>query len=199
MSLEALLAAVEADAKTHATAIRDAAREQASAVIARAAAAVDRRRAVALARLDQARRGEMAREAAAAERALREQVLAARSLVLGQVRQETRLGLTSLGIAGYAALVPALVAETLAYLEDRPSVLCCPPDAAEVVRHAAAGREQVSVEPGAGHAAGLTGASRDGTVQVDNTLAGRLDRSWDDLAIQVARRLEREGVCVGMT
>jgi vacuolar-type H+-ATPase subunit E/Vma4 len=195
-----LLAALERNAAAEAAQVRAAARERATALIARAAAEVDRRRAIALERLEREGHARVAREAATAERVLRERSLAARALVLERVFAEAATRLARAGIDLWQPAVPGLVADTLRFLEDRPALLRCPPDADRSVRHAVGtDRAEVTVEPSGSSGPGVRGESRDGRVVVDNTLLGRLERMRDDLAVQLARRLEPEAACAGTT
>ncbi|HET9514598.1 MAG TPA: hypothetical protein VFO95_11780, partial [Gemmatimonadales bacterium] len=75
MAVDALLAALERDADSEVSRRRTEARERAETIIARAAAAADRRRAAMMERLSLTRRAEVARHAAEATRDLKGRVL----------------------------------------------------------------------------------------------------------------------------
>ena len=198
MAVEQLLAALERDAAAQAERLRAEARDRATVIIARAAADVDRRRELALVRLDREQRVAMAREIMTAERTLRAQVLAARAEVIERVFAEASRRLARAAIDVWESIAPGLVADTLAYLEGHAAVLRCPGDAAHRVAGAANGKA-VTVQAGAANLPGVLGESGDGRVVVDNTLPGRLARMQDDLAIELSRRLEFEGACAGTT
>lgn len=198
MAVEQLLAALERDAATQAERLRAEARGRATAIIARAAADVDRRRELALVRLDREQRVAMAREIMTAERTLREQVLAARAEVLERVFAEATRRLETAAIDVWGSIAPGLVADTLAYLEGHAAVLRCPADATQMIAGATDGKP-VTVQAGPTNLPGVLGERGDGRVVVDNTLPGRLARMRDDLAIELSRRLEFEGTCAGTT
>ncbi|HEX9892975.1 MAG TPA: V-type ATP synthase subunit E [Gemmatimonadales bacterium] len=197
MALEALLEALERDALAEAGRRRTEARSGAEALIARAAAEVDRRRALTLARLASERRAQVAREAAAASRQLKGRVLTARAGVLGRVFGEARRLLAGLDQARWGSRLPALVEQTLSYLDPSDAVLECQPSAESALRKVLADRPGVRVQPRDDAGPGLLGRSADGRVVVDNILTARLDRLRDDLAIQLIARLEGEPHALG--
>ena len=197
MALEALLEALERDALAEAGRRRTEARSGAEALIARAAAEVDRRRALTLARLASERRAQVAREAAAASRQLKGRVLTARAGVLGRVFGEARRLLAGLDQARWGSRLPALVEQTLSYLDPSDAVLECQPAAESALRKVLADRPGVRVETRDDAGPGLLGRSADGRVVVDNMLTARLDRQRDDLAIQLIARLEGEPHALG--
>jgi len=89
----------------------------------------------------------------------------------------------------YADRVEQLARDAARYLEGEPAQLRCPPDAAPAVRKAVRGLPDLSVTPGV-MSAGVTGASMDGRVLVDNSLPALLSRQRADLAIALAARIE---------
>lgn len=198
MPVAELLAALEREAAAQAEQLRADARERATAVVARAAAEADRRRALALDHLGREGRVKVARETVAVERALRERVLVARAEAIQRVLDAAEGRLAGAGIDAWRSAAPALVAGTLAYLEDRHAILRCPADALAVVSEAARATG-VKVEADPGQVPGVLGLSEDGRVVVDNTLRGRLERMRGDLATGIARQLEPEGTCAGTT
>jgi vacuolar-type H+-ATPase subunit E/Vma4 len=199
MAIEALLAVIEREAAAEAERIHVEARRQARELEARAAAEADRRRAQAFGRLEAEGRGRLRRELAGIERRGREATLLARARLLERVFAEADRTLAVLPLARYHHRLEALVEETLRYLEDRPAVLSCPPDAAARLGEIAAARPGAVVEPREDARAGVVGRSRDGAVTVDNTLSARLQRRRDDLAVALAARLEEAGPCAGTT
>lgn len=190
MAVEALLAALEQDAHAEAARVRAGAQERAAALIARAAAEVDRRWAVTLERLTDERRVAWNREAAAAERALRRGVLEARAATIDRVFSRARERLARLDASRYADLVPDLVRGALAYLETRDAEVVCPEDARAAVEAAARGNGEVRVASAPDARPGVLARSLAGDVVVDNTFVARLERMRPDLAIALAARLE---------
>jgi len=189
MSIDALLLHLEGDAGAEATRIRDAAQAAASDIIARAEADMARTRALHLERVGAERRAAGERDVAAARARAREQFLRVRATVLDRVFDRASALLATTSAERYASSVGNLARDAGRYLEGEPALLRCPPDAAAAVREAARDLPDVTVEPSQ-VPAGVTGASADGRVLVDNSLPALLARRRADLAIGLAARIE---------
>ncbi|HEU5169276.1 MAG TPA: hypothetical protein VFU46_01990 [Gemmatimonadales bacterium] len=168
MALADLLDTLERDAEGRAAARMAAARAEADRLTAEARERLERRRAAALAE----REGELwAAAASEIELARREavrEVLLAREAALERVFARARELLAA------RAADPALAPEW-----DR--------DAADALTFLG-GREAVTRRPP--EVAGVRVAALDGSIVIDGTLEGRLERLRSRLAIEVARRLE---------
>lgn len=196
MAVDALLAALERDADSEVSRRRTEARERAETIIARAAAAADRRRAAMMERLSLTRRAEVARHAAEATRDLKGRVLRARAELLERVFGQAALRLARIEPGRWLERVPLLVEQTLRYLEPGRAVLVCRPEAEGPVR-AAVGIREVKIEVREDAPAGLLGRTADGSVVVDNTLTARLERLRPDLAIRLLARIEGRDHALG--
>jgi len=189
MSIDALLLHLEEDARREAARLTADADARAADVVARAEADVARRRALYLERVAAERRSAGQRQVAAARAEARERFLRARATVLDRVFDRAVAMLEATAGARYAGRVEHLALDAARYLEGEPAQLRCPPDAAPAVRRAVRGLVDLSVAPET-MAAGVTGASMDGRVLVDNTLPALLSRRRADLAIALAARIE---------
>ncbi len=156
-----------------------AAREAASAAACRAQVVAEAR-AAAEARLAAARR-EAAGRLILARSGSTERVLAAAVARLADL------------LASDPDLVDRLVVQALAYL-DRPAIARCSPASADAVRAALARATAIDVEVIADPAAraGVELAARDGSLVIDATLEGILERARGEIEIDLVRRIEGE-------
>jgi vacuolar-type H+-ATPase subunit E/Vma4 len=168
MGIEALIGSLVADGTAEAERIRQAARDDAAAIVAEATARGE---------------GGIAAARAAAEAELRTQVAEA----LFKARRDGRR-------AVLRAFMPALVMIAVAYLPDGPAVARCHPDVAALVREAVRERRGVEVREDESAPPGVVLEDAQGRVRVEETLAVRLTRLWPVLRMQVARRMAPEGV-----
>lgn len=196
MALEVLLEALERDARAEAERRRHAAQAEAEALIARSAADLDRRRHRAMAELEHGRGADVAREAAAAARALKTRVLEARAALLERVFSEAVARLARLEQSRWAARLPTLAAQTLVYLDGEVDLIC-QPGVERLLGPSLAGRTEVRLVADPAAPAGLVGRSRDGAVEVDNSWRARLDRKREDLAIRLLQRLKGDAGALG--
>jgi vacuolar-type H+-ATPase subunit E/Vma4 len=190
MGVEALLDALERDARSEAQQIRAEAQSRAEATIAQAAATVNRRRALVTERLVRERRAELARSAAVAARTLKARLLSARARLVDEVFLQARHSLTDLPPSRWVDHIPPLLTQTLRYLESDNSVVRCQPEVRSQVQLALESVPGVRLEASAEALPGLVARSNAGDVVVDNTLIARLERSREDLAIRLLRRVE---------
>lgn len=184
-----LLATVTAEAAAAAATVEERAASEAHEIRARAAAEAARRRAAFIQQREAEQRDAIDRELALRRREQRENALAARARLLEQIFAAVREKLATVGVARYSAALQRLGEETVRYLEGRPAVLECPPEAAPTLRAQLGDRAGVTIEAREHAPPGVVGRSADGDVTVDNTLVSRLDRMRPDLAIGLARKL----------
>lgn len=197
MALDVLLDALERDARAEAGERRRVAQAEAEAVIARAAAEVDRRRGMAMAELSDRRRVEVTREAAATARALTARVLEARAALLERIFAEAGERLRWLPFSRWRERLPDLARETSTFLPGSDADLICDAEAGAELGPLIAGQPgpRVVIAPDA--APGLVGRTRDGRVLVDNTWPARLERSREALAIRLLPLLEGDTGALG--
>ena len=94
------------------------------------------------------------------------------------------------GDSSYLASLPGRLAEALAFLDERGARARCRPALAPTVRAALAGRGVV-VEEVTGMAAGFVLVAGDGAVEVDDTLARRLERLRLRLQVELLAEIDR--------
>lgn len=196
MGIEALVARLEAEAEREADALLAEARDRA-ATIRREAGREARDREE---RWRDRREGELRSESegrvAEARRRARRQVLEAREELLADVRLEARRRLEGdRALEAYRVQASTRLSAALAYLGERDAVVRCRPGLSADLRPAAdedregAGRgggvPALEVEDDPGAPVGLVVRAADGSIVVDDTLAERLRRAWDDLAVEV--------------
>ncbi|MHB0948108.1 MAG: V-type ATP synthase subunit E [Gemmatimonadaceae bacterium] len=195
MGIEALIGSLLADGAVEAERIRQAARDDAAAIVneatARGEACVAEARAAAEGEL----RTQVAEALFKARRDGRRAVLLARDDALERVRLVAR---ATLGAAhddpALREVLPALARNAVAYLPDGPAVARCHPTLVSLVRDALRDRREVEVTEDESVAPGVVLQDLAATVHVEETLPVRLARLWPTLRIGVARRIAPEGV-----
>ncbi|HEY0996550.1 MAG TPA: V-type ATP synthase subunit E [Gemmatimonadaceae bacterium] len=195
MGIEALIGSLVADGTAEAERIRQAARDDAAAIVAEATARGEGGIAAARAAAEAELRTQVAEALFKARRDGRRAVLLAREEALERVRLAAA---STLGGAHddavLRAVLPALVKNAVAYLPDGPAVARCHPDVAALVREAVRERRGVEVREDESAPPGVVLEDAQGRVRVEETLAVRLTRLWPVLRMQVARRMAPEGV-----
>ena len=191
MPLEHLLAALERDGGAQAEALFTEARATAAAIAREADELVARRRADTLSRRDAELRGAAEVAMGEARRAARRAVLNARQRLLERVFKAAR-DLFAEAIMGdtYRAALPTHIAEVLNAVGDAAGVIRCPETLVPAVRAVVARKKHVTVQGEPRARPGLIFATADRTIEVDNTLEGRLERLRARLALEVLGRLE---------
>lgn len=190
MSLNGLLAALTAEADAEVERTLAEARREAERIRVEAETAVARKRKATLAAREAEARARAEADLAEARRAVRVEVLEARRRMLEEIRAAGRARLRDAARDGTREDAWArLVAEALDYAGHEPGVLRCPPEWLGVARGVAGDAERVRIEAD-DSLTGVQVAARDDSWIVDNTLDGRLDRLWPELAIEILRRLE---------
>jgi len=190
MAIDDLLRHLEQEAEESAARIVAEAEREAGEIAERSAGDRDRRRRAALARLDADLASESRRALARVEREARRLVLIARAGVVDRILERAAARLEHLSFDRYRERLPALVAETLVYLEDSPSTILCPQEALRETAELLAGVAGVAITVAADAAAGVIGRSVDGKVTVDDTLVARLHRDRAELAIALTVELD---------
>ena len=195
MGIEALIGSLVADGTAEAERIRQAARDDAAAIVAEATASGEARIAAARASAEAELRAQVAAALFRARRDGRREVLLARESALDQVRGAAAATLGGAhGDAVLRAVLPALVRNAVGYLPDGPAVARCHPDLAPLVREAVRERRGVEVREDEAAPPGVLLEDARGTVRVEETLVVRLERLWPSLRMRVAERMAREGV-----
>lgn len=190
MALEKLLRALERDGQAKAEAVIEQARAEAARIQARARERIARRRADQLAayRLEIGALGE--KELSHARQAVQKELLLAEHRLLGRVFAAAAERVDALAESpAFRDRLPAAVAAALDYLEGEPMRIRCSPPLVEAVQAAVAGRAQCEVTADEQIGAGFVASTSDGIVEVDGTLAGRLEQLRPVLSIEVLGRM----------
>ena len=190
MPLEHLLSALEREAGEQVHAILAAARAAAAAIAREAEERLGHQRSDVLGAREAELRGAAEAALDEARRAARAGVLEARARLLDRVFAAAREQLpAALASEAYRAALPGHVAEALRAMGDEPTVIRCPAALVPAVR-AAVQRKETAVRSDPAAGSGVTAVATDGTIEVDNTLEGRLERLKPRLALEVLARLK---------
>jgi vacuolar-type H+-ATPase subunit E/Vma4 len=131
---------------------------------------------------------------ATARRNATREVLAARERLLDRVFQAVAAEFVDiLRDPTYQATLKGLIDEALPFAGNRPATVICADMIAASVREAVAARGDVGVRTEANARGGVMVVADDGTVSIDNTLEGRLQRMKPQLAIELVEQVERYG------
>jgi vacuolar-type H+-ATPase subunit E/Vma4 len=191
MPLDHLLAGLEREAAVQADALLAAARTEAARIAADADARLARRRTVELGAEEAKLRGAAETALGAARRSSRGRVLEARGRFLTRVFDSARaLFPATIAGAAYRGVLPDHVAEALRALGNEAATIRCPQGMVSAVRAAIERKKHLTVTSDPAAPLGITAATADGVIEVDNTLDGRLDRLRQRLAIEVLARLD---------
>jgi vacuolar-type H+-ATPase subunit E/Vma4 len=191
MALADLLQALEREATARAEALVAEARGEADRLTAAHVAELAARRQRALADRELALRADGERSIIAARREAERAQLLARHELLARVHDRARQNLARHAeTAQGRTAAGALVTRALTYLGEMPVNACAAPALVATIQAACTSRSNVAVAaaPDAGTGARL--ATADGSVEVDATLEGVLERLWPELAMDIARRAE---------
>ncbi len=188
MAIADLLTTLESEGRARAAALVAAARVEAERLTREATHRIGERRAARLAERERelGALGVVALDGARRDAA--RQLLHARTQLLDRVVARARQLLPEAAAARPPGALAADLAEALGCLDGRPVVVHCPPLLAAPIRDLVAGAA-VRVEPDAAGSA-LTFAAEDGSVEVDASLATRLEQLRPRLAIELFRDLE---------
>jgi vacuolar-type H+-ATPase subunit E/Vma4 len=191
MSIDQLIATMEARGAAEAAGVLEAAREEAVTIARQARMRMHARRQERERVTEQECRAYAAAEMADARRTTRADVLRARAASVERVWDSTRARLSGKAVRErLRSVVASHVREALPYLEDREAIVYCAVDLVKDVR-AALKREAVAVpvEADSTVGTGVVIASKDGTVLIDNTLDARMTRLQPRLATELATQL----------
>lgn len=194
MALEHLLAAMEREARAKIEAARAEGEAEAGRIAAACGEGIARRRSETLAALETELRADSELRLAEARHRQQGELLVARAKMLEQVfaAARARFG-EAIRSEAYVATLPARLAEALGFLEGEAAVVRCASELAPHLAGLVAGRPGVSVETDAGAAPGILVVSADGSVEVDNTLTGRLERLRPELSVEIVERVRGLG------
>jgi vacuolar-type H+-ATPase subunit E/Vma4 len=185
MGLDALLAALEREARAEADRHLSAAREEAERIRAageaRAAALVAARRREVAAEHAKRSTGAMV----AVVRAARVQELEAQASLLEAVQSSARRALTTAPLQEWQPALPTLLEAGLRFAGAGEVEVHCSPAAEEGVRQALGGRRDTRVVADADVPAGIEVRRTDGTMRVRLTLPDRLDTLWPAIRLAV--------------
>ena len=186
MGLEELVARLERVADARVAEIRALATAEKDEIDAASAARSARHREEALAARAAERRTKLDQELALARQRAHAERLAAEYALLERVFARTReLIAVHDRDPVYVAVVPHQLERALRFVEGQPIVVHCRPALAGAVRAALGTRADASVEESAEAAVGARIALRDGSMEVDDTLLGRLARLRPRLAMEL--------------
>lgn len=192
MALKDLVARLEADARARVDGIRDQAELEVRALEARTVAALTQDAARRLADRRAERRRALERQLSEVRQRTRAEALTARWALLE--RLFTRAGELvheEGATAAYRDALPRHLDEALAYLETLGPLVRCHPDAAALLETHLAGRDDVTVLADPSMGPGVIATAADGSAEVDNTLAARLERLKPALAVALLEEVAR--------
>jgi vacuolar-type H+-ATPase subunit E/Vma4 len=191
MALADLLQTLEREATTRADARLAAARAEVERLAAAHAAELAAHREQALAGRQQALRADGERSIVAAGRSAEMTRLVARHEFLARAHDCARGNLARHADTAEGRMaVVALVARALTYLGDAPVHARATPQLVATVRTACAAWATVEVAGASQVGTGARFAAADGSIEVDATLEGVLERLWPELAMDIVRRAE---------
>jgi vacuolar-type H+-ATPase subunit E/Vma4 len=186
VGLSELVARLERDLDARVAAIEERTRKEAEAFDARAREESRHTLEEALASRRTGRRARLARELADARQRVRLAELCARRALVDRVLARTgELLARADRDDGYRVTVAPQVERALRYVGVRPVVVRCRPSLAALVRSALADQEGVTCEE-ADMPVGFLVRTRDGSVEIDETLPTLLERSRRRLALRLA-------------
>jgi vacuolar-type H+-ATPase subunit E/Vma4 len=192
VSIDALRAALEAEAQVRAGDVLRRAFEEAWRIRHEAEAEAARRLAWTLAPHEAKLRRAARHSIGAARHRAQERVLRERQALLDRVFDEAASEWGAIIASDtYQRSLAEQVKHALGYLCG-PAVIECPPSLAPMLRSAIRARDDVEVAVDPGVPPGFRVRAQDGSVQVDATLEARLERERPRLAIELLRRLEGE-------
>lgn len=192
MGLEELLHRLERDADKRVADIEARARGEIEAIEATAAQESSRESEAALTSLRTQRRARLEHELSEVRRAARADRLRAEHALLERVLGRAAELLDGITIDDrYLSAVSARLLEALLFVEGRAARVRCRPALAPALRRATSARADVTVEEIASMPAGFSVVTGDGSVEVDDTLATRLQRMRPRLMLELLAEVDR--------
>lgn len=189
MGLEDLIARLEKDADARVAEMEARAEEEARAIETAGDARSRAARDEALAERRKARRARLDRELAEARQAaMRARLVARHALVDRVLERALALATGADAERAYHDVARRRLEGVLRFVAGRSVVVRCRPGVAAVL--AALDGAGVEVEASAGAPLGIFVATRDGTFEVDDTIASRLERLRPAIAIDAVREVD---------
>jgi len=190
MALTDLLAALETQASERRDAELAAARAEAERIVGDARRVAERERAETLARAHREQAVLAEQAVSSAGREASEAALTARARLLERVYAALEARIARAGDdAGYRASLPREVGESLRRLPPGPVVVRSSAELVDLARAAASRRGDIEVQVAPGLGPGFVVAAPAEGIEIDGTLAARLEHEWPRLAIGVLARV----------
>ena len=191
MALEELLQVLRRETEAEAAAILAAARAEAEAIQARCEADLAARSGSFQSEQDTVRRSAVELAVTQARRESRRDMLEARERMLARVFARAQEQFPeALRTTEYQAALSTQVSEALNCLAARAGTVRCHPDLAPALTPLLNTRQGITVTVDASVGSGFKVASDDGTVEIDGTLEGRLERTRNRMKQAVMAALE---------
>lgn len=179
---------LEQEALAEINRILDDSDSRAAAIIREAETNASARLAIQRKRIESEARAAKNRAEGAAELTIATARIQAKGEVIARVRQKALSTIEDLaGAPGYGQILTALADEAIAAVDAAEAVAVNPNDPGFIYRWAAQKRIEIRTDPEL--RLGVRLVSRSSNRSVENSLAERLDRSWDTLAARVAQIL----------
>ena len=186
MGLEELVGRLERVADARVAEIQARAATEKGEIDAASAARAAHHREEALAARARERRAKLDQELAVARQRAHAERLAAEYALLERVFARTRDLIAVLDLdPAYLAVVPHQLERALRFVEGQPIVVRCRPALTAAARAALATHADATVEETADAPVGVRIALLDGSMEVDDTLLGRLSRLRPRLAMEL--------------
>jgi len=164
------------------------AEERAKAILAEAEAKAEKIKSAALRKVEAEKKAALARAQSAAELKIATARMKAKGEVIERVKEMAAERLQGLGNdPRYPEILRRLAEEAYEAVDDPGKVAVAPQDAPHLERWASERGLELLVEPEL--RLGVRVYSKTGGTYVENTLPGRLERAWEELASKVAQVL----------
>jgi vacuolar-type H+-ATPase subunit E/Vma4 len=188
--IESLLARLERDADTEAARILEDGRARAAAITAASDARIAERRAATVQRRETTARAQHERALAHSRRTARARVLEARAALLDRVFEQVRAGLPAVAASSaYRSSLGPRLERLRVYTGDQPITIQCSPALTGPLRRLVRTNGQLRVTSNPSMGAGFRVLSADGRVEIDASLASRLERLRPRLALEALAAL----------
>lgn len=188
--IDALLATLERDADAAVARVLQDARAAADAIMAESERRIAARRAQTLGRRETTARAQLERALAGARQKARETVLNARAALLERVFAVLRVTLPAVAASpAYLAGLPGELARIAACIGEQAATIHCAGALAPALRRLITSNGHVRIRVDTSISAGFRTVTEDGTLEVDATLASRLERLRPRLALDALAAL----------
>jgi vacuolar-type H+-ATPase subunit E/Vma4 len=192
LGIDELVDRLERDADARVASIEARAQAEVQAIEAAAEQVSAQARDAALARRRTERRARLDREITEARKAARADRLRAQHAALDRALSRAAAWLDAIDRdEAYLAALPERLEEALRFVGERAARVRCRPPLGPRLRDAVAGRPEVTVEEVPAMAAGFSVVTRDGSMEVDDTLPARLARLRPRLLIELLAEVDR--------